>query len=705
MAGKPKKPLVQIDGIIEVLLKYKDDIFHHGTITGKSFQVWRLMSMDLKGLLSPLALYTIVMKNRYSVWDHLLISDPVVEEKIVDESEKADDETDELEDESESEANSTDQDTLSQDAHETRFVITLTPEEYAKMRPEELMYGRKTKKMRSIFKPWSWSHILYRHFHEHTRLPCTLIFKKAIITPTLSVYATFSGKCKECNATLSAQIDQEPEPNVRVHVKCNYTGNYKQTHKENLKRQLSGISREDAVKEMTEKNVAPGMLRKLKAQTDMQFGGSEPKDLPTSNVLRVAKHQAMKDSVLSDNPVEAVYLMMGVRPYKETIRDLGYYKFRVFYWSASQIHVYRQYLKNYAPHSKVSIDETGGVVKRINRPWGERSGHIFLYEITVQEPLTHRQYSVGNMLSERHDSDSIHYWLCAWIRTGAIPPNECVTDMSLALLYGVARAFARCHSVSDYLQLCWQNLSHGGLLPKCYIRCDVAHVIKLMVQFPSLKKQIRRTRQFYLRALGQVIQCEDMKDMGNLLRAIMTIAISETEGLSLLTENPTLCEHRKQWLIARISTGKKMENLDALIESSENLEVAEPRDEEESVVTSPFQEWVKTIANKCKKDVEMPEEEGNRGNQQVAPHIIQDLFKFSRLLPMWTAVMKPQFGSANLTSTSAPVESSFSDLKGKVFAHCSLPLRVDQFLQTHIKAIDGAMKLASVNILDDSGNY
>jgi len=47
------------------------------------------------------------------------------------------------------------------------------------------------------------------------------------------------------------------------------------------------------------------------------------------------------------------------------------------------------------------------------------------------------------MLSERHDNNSIYYWLIEWIRDGAPCPKQVVTDMSLALMVAVVRAFTQ----------------------------------------------------------------------------------------------------------------------------------------------------------------------------------------------------------------------------------------------------------------------
>lgn len=47
------------------------------------------------------------------------------------------------------------------------------------------------------------------------------------------------------------------------------------------------------------------------------------------------------------------------------------------------------------------------------------------------------------MLSEKHDNNSIYNWLIEWIRDESSCPKQVITDMSLALLAAVVRAFTQ----------------------------------------------------------------------------------------------------------------------------------------------------------------------------------------------------------------------------------------------------------------------
>jgi hypothetical protein len=361
-----------------------------------------------------------------------------------------------------------------------------------------------------------------------------LVYKSANISKTTEPFAKIRAYCKVCNSTFKGEIVTEPLVDSRVLIECVYSGNFNVPHVNKAKRHLSGLAKNNAIDKMTKENLSASMYRRFEAHTTMLFTGHEPSALPTTNVLRVAKHNVAKADEIDEDPVKAKCDAQDIVPYQGVLRDVGYRRFFVHYWSPSQLHVYRAYCKN-SNHPTVSIDATGSVVRRLRRPFNRKSGHIFLYEITVNDSHTNKQYSVSNMLSERHDANSIHYWLADWIRSGAIIPSEVVTDMSAALISAVVKAFTQFSSLSDYIQECAKILVPEGtrplMIPSCIVRCDVAHTIKLFTSWKSLRGiPGKRTRQFYIRSMGQVVHCDNIADMRELMTAILTVAQYETEG-------------------------------------------------------------------------------------------------------------------------------------------------------------------------------
>ncbi len=78
---------------------------------------------------------------------------------------------------------------------------------------------------------------------------------------------------------------------------------------------------------------------------------------------------------------------------------------------------------------------------------------------------------------------------------------------------------------------------------------------------------------------------------------------------------------------------------------------------------------------------------------QYCPEVAVHIKKFSKLLPLWSAIMTPTFGYGSLTASSAASESGFDDLKNRVFKHKTLPVRLDSFIENHLTSIIGEINL------------
>lgn len=107
------------------------------------------------------------------------------------------------------------------------------------------------------------------------------------------------------------------------------------------------------------------------------------------------------------------------------------------------------------------------------------SKHNFLYQCVMN--CKNGQFSVCQMVSESHNTNSIHFWLAEWIRSGVPVPKEVICDWSRALLIAIIRAFTGYLTIEDYADA-FRNINN---LPKCYVRIDVAHFIKKYSNFCS----------------------------------------------------------------------------------------------------------------------------------------------------------------------------------------------------------------------------
>ncbi|KAJ8875413.1 hypothetical protein PR048_023308 [Dryococelus australis] len=102
-------------------------------------------------------------------------------------------------------------------------------------------------------------------------------------------------------------------------------------------------------------------------------------------------------------------------------------------------------------------------------------------------------------------------------------------------------------------------------------------------------------------------------------------------------------------------------------------------------------EWAHQIISEVKGN--LADEEGDHDNLHFLPEIVVCIAKLMKFLPLWSAIMVIKFGYGSLKSSSAPVESIFNDIKHRTFQNVHLPTTVDRFLETHLRSLDGEMKL------------
>lgn len=223
--------------------------------------------------------------------------------------------------------------------------------------------------------------------------------------------------------------------------------------------------------------------------------------------------------------------MESINLYINVIKDIGYDRFFVHYWSATELNIYRRYVKN-SECPTICIDATGSLVKKPMLLSNRKTKHILLYKIAVHDKLMNSQYSVSHMLSERHDNNSIRFWLEEWIRDGAPKPKQVVTDMSLALMVAVIKAFTQFNTILSYIEGCFNFLCKNQLsLPHCFIRCDVAHVIKLITNWSIFRSVDIRIKDFIVRTIGQILLSDDFYDIKNMLKHLFWLLYSKKDGI------------------------------------------------------------------------------------------------------------------------------------------------------------------------------
>lgn len=698
----PKLPIVSIEdmknGLIEEIGAIIQDV-NVPVIAVPSSEVWERLRDRFEHKVTTKYIYTIVKQNRYNVWDLLGIQEPINLGRDGDASIfESNDDSDTLE-------------TLHQpeSSQIIKFTVTLSAQEWSVMKPVDRLYANTgthksayvSNRNYEILQPFHWTHVINEHFWSHTKLPCSLKFKKARVSPGGVNYVYMIGSCSECNSTITGVIRHVPEENTKVLIDCQYVGNFQSNHSLKSKRNISGIMRTNLKRKLCDENVSAASYQRSRANALMDLGDYEPAHLPKLNQLRVCKAEGFQESRLHKDVIKAIQIAKSIPPLLGVIRDIGCDRFFVHYWSNAQMHVYKSYIRN-SEHSKISIDATGGVSHKICYENGLLSGHIFLYDITVLDTCSAQQYSVSNMLSERHDTNSISFWLNEWRRDSAPSPKEIVTDMSLALLSAVTNSFTHFKNLSDYIRECSKIIS-GRMeslnLPEVFIRCDVAHVMKNIADWPCLKGQARRIRRFYIRCIAQLLQCTSLQETEILLRAINVVALSETERVDCVSGKITPCELAKELLQQKIATGKFTEE-----QADDFLDVCEMRDEGNDVLgisendddftkaSQPFKAWAEEITASS-NDI-LTGIKGDRGNCQYLPTLVASLNNLMQKLPLVSAIMVPHYGFGEVTCSSAPVESNFGFVK-HIMLNRKLPIRADDFIKFHSASIEGKMKLVA----------
>jgi len=514
---------IPFDDVVYAIEVNKNTIFdeHQNMIVGPTHPIWADIRQQLNGEISQKSLYTIVKCNRHDVLSKINIKprdDGLMNKEItVVNNDSSDFEIEEC---------------SKNDTEKINFKITLSKEEWEAVQSEKKYQSNNSKDLKrnyKILKPGAWTEIVHSHFWEQTKIACTVIYKRVKIYESGFHYCVFYGVCKSCNSELKGTLDVKPPIDNRAIFCCTYKGHYKNCH-DNRKRRTPAEKKQYYTKKLVSETMSADMLQRCETNNLMEFGDNKPSHLPTANALRISKCRAIKGQQEDDDPVLALCKMKHMHPYLNIIKDIGYDRFFVHYWTALEMNVYRQYAKQ-NKITTVCIDATGSLVKK---PTNRITKSILLYEIAVHDKNIVKQYSVSHMLSERHDNNSIYYWVIEWIRDGASCPKQIVTDMSLALMVAVVRAFTQYNNLKNYILACFKLLTNVEEdLPTCFVRNDVAHVIKLVTTWKPLQLVDKRVKDFIIRSISQMVLSDNLEDMKQLLHSFFCLIYSKTDGCLL----------------------------------------------------------------------------------------------------------------------------------------------------------------------------
>lgn len=404
-----------------------------------------------------------------------------------------------------------------------------------------------------VLKSGEWQLVINRKINEKSKIICGFNFK------THKLYfstnrGTFDGECN-CGATLRGEMSGLNEEVISITCEIS-KGNGRCG-----KRYLRGEERKRVAEELALKNICPELYRAENADKLMREGDLEPAHLYSLSVLRNAKYEYKSAAHIDRDPFISL-AWMQLESSKQVIHSLQYNPFKLYYWSNHQISVYNNYARK--EDSCLSIDASGGFRRLIHFD-KSFSKVIYLYILVVHTRIS--QYSVAQMLTEAHHTNSITDFLKEFIRTGASPPKETICDMSSALLTGIIQAFVRSTwSVNNYADACLKEDN----LP-CYVRIDVAHFKNLYVKF--LKDVRPRLSKLYKKMLHLVIVSRNVEEVKEAIYRFYVVCLSETEGTND-DGSKTVCETVKEQLKTILIEGEgESEHCDEIMENELTTEL------------------------------------------------------------------------------------------------------------------------------------
>lgn len=139
---------------------------------------------------------------------------------------------------------------------------------------------------------------------------------------------------------------------------------------------------------------------------------------------------------------------------------------------------------------------------------------------------------VFSMLSEIHNANFIGFWLKEFIRLGGSIPNEFVVDMSKALLNAAVNSFTSYLNLKSYIKVLFsKNFDDTTPTPECFIRIDVAHLIKAVSNNKHFADKKPKVREMYIRCIGLILQETDLMEVRKIIFSVLVMTYSATEGL------------------------------------------------------------------------------------------------------------------------------------------------------------------------------
>ncbi|XP_024887616.1 uncharacterized protein LOC112464703 isoform X2 [Temnothorax curvispinosus] len=426
----------------------------------------------------------------------------------------------------------------------------------------------------------------------------------------------------------------------------------------------------------------------------MKFGENEPPWVQKCHIYRQAKMEhnkedlGIKSGVKMDMITSIRNMLQDIR-YSNAIREIGAKKFYVFYCSPEQIFVEKEYCRVRKGFSRICLDATGKVVKKFEIIPGRKTGHIFLYTITIN--FEGKTLPVYQMLSEKHDAVFITFWLQEWIRAcKATIPDEAMSDLGRALLLAMCEAFNRM-TLKEYVDVLFKWATKDRYkTPRPFntlIRADVAHQMAAVARWKCIK-DLRHpiVKGFYLRTIALMIDCQTVQEFEHVFRltCIVALHLDQDESIMVSGKQVSVFEARRLLeeymaehgqIIEELETSRENVEIDEEVENT--LNSVEEKDDKNLTVTH---QWIRSLIS-MSTPPDQQKMECKAVNGFYFSEFIQSLERIAKEFPIWTAAALP--GKQTHASTASQ-EGYFAEVRQRIFEGIPLPCSANRFLKEHI---------------------
>lgn len=330
----------------------------------------------------------------------------------------------------------------------------------------------------------------------------------------------------------------------------------------------------------------------------------------------------------------------------------------------------------------VSVDAAGRFVKKI-RSGGELTSHIFLYIISTS--IVKKVYPIFQFISEYQASNFIKHCFDIWLNKGSSVPRECVMDHSKALLNATCLSFNKC-TYKYYLAKVYQNLSENTSNSfDCYIRIDIAHLIKSVTRWKRFKECEPRVKDFYLRIIGRLSKTTSVDEFMKIIR-----------GTFIVCQNPkkNIVQNSLELLFDLIQSHeieqcKDQCQCDKCKESNPEQEVDEDDIDEQSIDSQSS--LMKRTIRQIIAETSPPNQDEKSDHDYYCPNFAVNFSVLCEEFIAWTNVATEFFDSKNLIATSGRSEYLFSDLRHITGINRSIACHL--FLAIYINFLKGSINL------------